>query len=221
MRAPQIFLTELTVGCYNHSHPVFSAANPCRVGNRHEGECTMSDRRLPHAMPRRRALAAIQASALALGLVLCGSPAWALDKPTGPVVLTIEGGISETNQGNKAQFDMQMLEKLPQRSFTTRTPWYPDAVTFTGPLLRDVIAAAGGKGSKITAVALNDYKTEIPFDDIHRHDAIVARLMNNRPMPVREKGPLFIVYPFDTKAELRSELYYNRAAWQLSVLRIR
>ncbi len=181
----------------------------------------MSDDRLGCARAQSRAAATVNSAVLALGLLLFSACAWALDKPTGPVVLTIEGGISETNQGNKAQFDMQMLEKLPQRSFTTRTPWYPDAVTFTGPLLRDVIAAAGGKGSKITAVALNDYKTEIPFDDIHRHDAVVARLMNNRPMPVREKGPLFIVYPFDTKAELRSELYYNRAAWQLSVLRIR
>jgi hypothetical protein len=116
---------------------------------------------------------------------------------------------------------MQMLEKLPQHTFTTRTPWYPDAVTFTGPLLRDVLAAAGSKGNAITAVALNDYKTEIPMDDVHRHEVIVARLMNNRPMPIREKGPLFIIYPFDTKTELRTELYYNRAAWQLNALRIR
>lgn len=159
-------------------------------------------------------------SALALCLV-SASAAWALDKPTGAVVLTVEGRITETNQGGKAQFDMAMLAALPQHSFTTRTPWYPDPVTFTGPLLRDVVAAVGGSGSGITAVALNDYKTEIPFDDIQRHDAIVARLMNNRPMPVREKGPLFIVYPFDSKSELRSELYYNRSAWQLSVLRIR
>ncbi len=147
--------------------------------------------------------------------------AFALDRPTGPVVLTVEGRITHTNQGAKAQFDMQMLERLPQRTFTTRTPWYPQAVTFTGPLLRDVIAAAGGQGGTITAVALNDYKTEIPLDDVYRHDVIVARLMNNRPMPVREKGPLFIVYPFDTKTELRTELYYNRAAWQLNVLRLR
>ena len=145
----------------------------------------------------------------------------ALDKPTGTVVLTIDGAISQTNNGSQAQFDMAMLEKLPQHSFSTQTPWYPNAVTFTGPLLRDVLAAVGAKGSKITAVALNDYKTEIPLDDATRHDVIVARLMNNRPMPVREKGPLFIVYPFDTKAELRSELYYNRAAWQLNALRIR
>ncbi|MES2926100.1 MAG: molybdopterin-dependent oxidoreductase [Pseudomonadota bacterium] len=144
-----------------------------------------------------------------------------MDKPTGTVVLTIDGAISQTNNGSQAQFDMAMLEKLPQHSFSTQTPWYPSAVTFTGPLLRDVLAAVGAKGKNITAVALNDYKTEIPIDDATRHDVIVARLMNNRPMRVREKGPLFIVYPFDTKAELRSELYYNRAAWQLHILRIR
>ena len=172
---------------------------------------------------KRRAL-----HAWALRTVLCAVPtllashvALALDKPTGPVMLTVEGNISAPNQGAKAQFDMAMLEKLPQHTFTTRTPWYPDAVTFTGPLLRDVLAAAGSKGNAITAIALNDYTTEIPMDDVHRHEVIVARLMNNRPMPVREKGPLFIIYPFDTKAELRTELYYNRAAWQLNALRIR
>ena len=150
-----------------------------------------------------------------------GLGAHALDKPGGLVVLTVEGAISQTNVGAQAQFDMQMLEKLPQHSFTTQTPWYPNAVTFTGPLLRDVLAAVGAQGTRITAVALNDYRTEIPAEDATRHDVIVARLMNNRPMRIREKGPLFIVYPFDTKAELRSELYYNRAAWQLNALRIR
>lgn len=179
----------------------------------------MSNDRLPRFLFRRRA-----ASLLLLGLAAwsCNAPpAWALEKPVGAVVLTVEGSVTQTNQGGKAQFDMRMLEQLPQHAFTTRTPWYPDAVTFTGPLLRDVIAAAGGAGSAITAVALNDYKTEIPFADVHQHVVIVARLMNNRPMAVREKGPLFIVYPFDSKAELRTELYYNRSAWQLRVLRIR
>lgn len=154
-------------------------------------------------------------------LVLTASGAQALEPPSGRVVLTIEGAITRTNQGSKAQFDMAMLEKLPQHSFSTQTPWYPNAVTFTGPLLRDVLAAVGSNGKKITAVALNDYKTEIPAEDALRYDVIVARLMNNRPMPIREKGPLFIVYPFDTRAELRSELYYNRAAWQLNALQIR
>lgn len=157
---------------------------------------------------------------LALPALFGAGVASALDKPSGPVVLTISGNVGQPNTGQQAQFDMKMLEKLPQKSFTTQTPWYPQPVSFTGPLLRDVLAAAQAKGSKITAVALNDYKTEIPFDDVTRHEVIIARLMNERPMPVREKGPLFIMFPFDTKAELRSETYYNRAAWQLSTLRV-
>lgn len=159
---------------------------------------------------------------LVLGASLCLlAPAWALDPPSGAPILTISGNVGAKNQAGTAVFDLTMLEALPQRSFVTNTPWDKQPTKFTGPLLRDVLAAVGAKGSKITAVALNDYKTEIPLDDATRHDVIVARLMNNRPMPVREKGPLFIVYPFDTKAELRSELYYNRAAWQLNALRIR
>lgn len=170
------------------------------------------------AGPLPRLLAGVVVSACAL---VFSAQAQTLDNPAGPVVLTIQGAISKTNQAGQARFDMKMLEKLPQKSFTTQTPWYPQPVSFTGPLLRDVLAAAGAKGTKITAVALNDYKTEIPFDDATRHEVIVARLMNDRPMPVREKGPLFIVYPFDTKSELRTELYYNRSAWQLSTLQIK
>ena len=167
---------------------------------------------------QQRALKTLQLCA-AIGALWAVS-ALALDKPTGRVVLTVSGAVSQANSGANAVFDMGMLEKLPQKTFSAQTPWYPTPVSFTGPLLRDVLAAAGAKGSKITAVALNDYKTEIPFDDALKFDPIVARLMNDKPMPVREKGPLFIVYPFDTKAELRTETYYNRSAWQLNSLKV-
>lgn len=45
--------------------------------------------------------------------------------------------------------------------------------------------------------------------------------MNDQPMPVREKGPLFLVYPFDSKAELQAATFYNRSAWQLRALQIK
>ncbi|APW40791.1 hypothetical protein RD110_18430 [Rhodoferax koreense] len=157
---------------------------------------------------------------MACGILLAAGQALALEAPADPVVLTISGPVTQANKGQDAVFDMKMLAKLPQKTFSTRTPWYPEAMSFTGPLLRDVLAAAGARGSKIVASALNDYKTEIPFDDALRQDAIVARLMNDQPMPVRGKGPLFIVYPYDSKSELRSEIYYNRSAWQLKALTV-
>jgi hypothetical protein len=149
---------------------------------------------------------------------LAAAPVLALDKPAGKVVLSVSGRVATPNAGERADFDMAQLSAMPQHSFTTNTPWFKEPTRFTGPLLRDVLAAAGATGTTLTAVALNDYKVSIPFEDAMRHRMVLARLLNDKPMPVREKGPLFIVYPFDDSAELRSERYYNRSAWQLRTL---
>lgn len=154
-----------------------------------------------------------------LGLValplLAPRTAAALDAPEGPVVLTLSGKLRQPNRGALAQFDMAMLEKLPQLSYSTRTPWYTQARKFTGPLLRDVLAAAGAQGNHLRVTALNDYRIDIPMDDAQRHDLLLARLLDDKPMPVRDKGPLFIIYPFDQNAALRNALYFSRCVWQL------
>lgn len=152
---------------------------------------------------------------------LLGSPALALEKPLGQVMLSIDGGIRQPNQAGRAAFDMAMLARLPQHSFTTRTPWYSGPRKFTGPLLRDVLAAAGAQGQQIEALAINDYRVSIPLEDAQRYDVLLARLMDDRPMPLRDKGPLFIIYPFDTDAQLRTPVYYGRSAWQVKALTVR
>jgi hypothetical protein len=165
----------------------------------------------------RRAILSITGAALWTAAL----PVRALERPTGPVVLTIAGRVRMPNDGKAAHFDMAMLERLPQVSFTTKTPWYAQARKFTGPLLRDVLARAGATGTTLRAVALNDYWVEIPFDDATRHDVIVARLLDDKPMAVRDKGPLFVVYPFDAQPELNSTVYYGRSAWQLRSIEVR
>ncbi len=150
-------------------------------------------------------------------------PAYAvtpLPSPQGAVVLTISGKIAVTNAGSEAKFDMAMLEAFAQHSFVTRTPWYPGPMKFTGPLLRDVLDAVGAHGTTLRAFALNDYRVDLPFDDAVNIDVLVARLLNDRPMSVRDKGPLFIIYPFDSSLELRNALYYSRAAWQLKAIEV-
>jgi hypothetical protein len=162
---------------------------------------------------RRRFVQAGCALVLAAAL-----PARALERPAGPVVLTVSGRVRMPNDGADAQFDMAMLAALPQTSFSTRTPWYAKARRFTGPLLRDELAAAGAQGTLIRLTALNDYKVDMPYDDAQRHDVIVARLLDDKPMAVRDKGPLFVIYPFDARPELRGAVYYSRSAWQLRTI---
>lgn len=170
---------------------------------------------------RRMGLAALAAGSLLLAGLGLARPSLALDSPKGRVILTISGSGLKANQDGRVALDMDMLAALPQRSITVSTPWYPDARKFTGPLLRDVLALAGAHGSSIEAFALNDYRVTIPMDDVLKHPVILARLMDGQPMSVRDKGPLFIIYPFDDDRRLRSSLYYSRCAWQLKALEIR
>lgn len=162
----------------------------------------------------------LHVAVLLAGLSLASAPALALDAPKERPILSISGKIGVKNAGETARFDMKMLEALPQHTFTTRTPWYDKPVKFTGPLLSDLLAAVKANGSTISAIAINDYKISIPVGDTTQHKVIVARLLDDKPMPVREKGPLFVVYPFDSSAELRTSTYYERSIWQLKALDI-
>jgi hypothetical protein len=136
-------------------------------------------------------------------------------------VLTVAGKVEAPNQGDAAVFDMAMLQKLPQRTFSTQTPWDSKPTTFTGPLLRDVLAAAKARGSTLEATALNDYKISFPVSDATDFDVVMVLKINGEYIPVRTKGPLFIVYPFDDKPELKAARYYERSIWQLKSLTVR
>lgn len=171
--------------------------------------------------PDRRRRQALLLAPLLLATLAASPAAHALDAPKGKVVLSVSGKVGQTNADGRADFDMAMLEALPQHSFSTSTPWFKGPRKFTGPLLRDVLAAAGAQGATLVAVALNDYKVEIPVEDCHRHKVVMATRLDDKPMAVREKGPLFIIYPYDDSADLRNERYYGRSAWQLRRLEVR
>jgi hypothetical protein len=167
--------------------------------------------RVAAVMTRRRALLWIAGVALPLH-----SRAQALRSPSGAVVLSVGGRIQRANQGERAMLDMAMLEALAQQSFTTKTPWFRQPRKFTGPLLRDVLSLVGAQGTTLRIAALNDYRIDVPSDDTRRFDVLLARLIDDKPITVREKGPLFMIYPFDSDAALRNPLYYSRSVWQLN-----
>ena len=146
--------------------------------------------------------------------------AWALDVPKGPVILQVSGLIDKTNQGKLAVFDMAALQALPQKSFTTHTPWDAKPISFSGPLLKDVLNLVKARGQHIRAVALNDYRVKLPVSDALEHDVLIAVQINGQPIPVRTKGPLFVVYPFDAKKSLQHKTYYERSIWQLKALEV-
>jgi hypothetical protein len=158
-----------------------------------------------------------------LGATIAGAAGRAsasrLSLPSGEVILTVSGKIGITNRPpDTAVFDRDMLEALGTSSFTTTTPWYDGAVTFEGVLMTRVMEAVGARGETVTALALNDYATELPVSDFARYRVLLALKRNGAYMPVRDKGPLFIVYPYDSDPDLKSRRYHSRSVWQLAQL---
>ena len=139
-----------------------------------------------------------------------------LPVPSGTVILTVSGEIENTNTDHGTlELDLEMLQAMEPTQFTTETIWLPDPVEFTGVSMKSILDYAGAAGSAIGAIALNDYKVDIPTDSITNKAPIVAYYMNGEEMPARGKGPLWVVYPYDADSKFRSEVIYSRSIWQL------
>ncbi len=178
-------------------------------------------------MPSRRIVPrrwVLRAGPLAAAAVLAGGRAGAqsaLPSPAGPVILTISGRITVFNRDNTAQFDRAGLEALGIEGFTTTTPWFDGPQRFEGVPMTRVMRTVGAQGTTVTAIALNDYSTDIPMADFARYNVLLALRRNGEYMRVRDKGPLFIVYPYDSAPELRGQPFYGRSAWQLAQIIVR
>ncbi len=176
-----------------------------------------------HPLPRRRVLAtgaALAAAALAAPLPLRAlgqevTAGAALPLPEGPTILTVRGRIQTRNTPDAAVFDDAMLGELPQRSFRTSTIWTPQRFEFSGPALRDVIERVGGHGPRLIAEAANRYRIGFDLDMLEAGAPIVARRIEGRPFGLRERGPLWIMFPFDSTPRFRTEQVYAQCIWHL------
>jgi len=176
--------------------------------------------KVTHAI-RRRAVFGLAGAVAIAGATTRPARAAGLAMPQGKVVLSVSGLIKQTNKDGAAELDMAMLEAIGTASFTTSTPWYNAPVTFSGVPLRKLLEFLGATGTTLTVYALNDYKTDIPIADTTTFPVLLATKRDGAYMPVRDKGPLFIVYPYDSDPNLKHQIYYSRSAWQVARMVVR
>ena len=138
-----------------------------------------------------------------------------LSAPEGDVVLTVSGHIHETNAEDAAMFDIAMLEALPSVEVTTETIWTEGPQTFVGVELGEFVELLNTTSESFRATAINDYAITIPREDAIEGGAIIAYKHNGEYMSRRDKGPLWVIYPYDDNIDYRSETIYSRSIWQL------
>ncbi len=144
-----------------------------------------------------------------------------LAQPSQQVLLTVSGKISVMNVGDTAQFDMAALQKLPATEFETTTTWTEGPQTFRGVSLKALLDYLKASGTTLSASAINDYSVSVPVSDAVENGPIIAYLANGKPMHRRDKGPLWLVYPYDANPAYKSETIYGRSIWQLDRIEVK
>ncbi len=157
-------------------------------------------------------------------LLVGGNPAAltaeVLPEPTGPVVLEISGRIGNSHADGVARFDRHMLEGLGTEKLTTSTAWTAGKAEFEGPLARDLLDLVAAAGTTVTVSAVNDYTATIPMEELRRYPVILALKMNGEYLKIKDKGPIWIVYPRDQNKDLQDSLVDKRWVWQLKHIHV-
>jgi hypothetical protein len=144
-----------------------------------------------------------------------------LAAPVDQVILKISGEIAVGNVGDEAHFDREMLRGIGMSEIETTTDWTDGVHRFAGPRLEDVLALVEAGGVRLMATAINDYTVEIPRDFAETYGAILALDMDGEPMSVRDKGPIWIVFPKDSFEELEAPEHNAYWIWQLNRIEVR
>ncbi len=126
-----------------------------------------------------------------------------------PAALQVSGG------GVEISFTLENLDALPQVAFSTTTAWTDGLVDFEGPSLASVLQASGLDARELILTALDNYTVTMQAPSADATYPIIATRMNGDIMSVRDKGPLWVVYPYDSDPDYRSETVYFHSIWQL------
>jgi hypothetical protein len=139
--------------------------------------------------------------------------AQSLKAPSGPVILTISGKIGQTNRGasdeisdpffknqqikfaRAAVFDLAMLEALPKHKVEADYPQGGPLHQFEGPLLRDVLKAAGATGRVVKVLAFDGYNQDIDMSEIEQWPILLALKQDGAYQALGSFGPTRIVFP--------------------------
>ncbi len=142
----------------------------------------------------------------------------------GPAIAGAMLTVINTTLGPDAtkEFSRSELKEMAQTSYQTTTEWTDGSPTFSGPLAREVIAYVGlGEATTAIMTAANDYSIEIPIEEFMKYDVILATSVDGKRLSLRDKGPIWVMYPRDQHKELLDPMFNGRLIWQMVRIELR
>ena len=154
-------------------------------------------------------------------------------KSASPTLLTVTGEIGKGNRGpidptldrmmvkrmigfNRAHvFDFTALTGLPAVTIKPTLEYDLKAHTLRGPLLTDVLKAAGvsiNDGAKVMLRAVDGYAPTISMADARKYRFIIATHLDGKPMALGGLGPLWAVFDADRFPDMVAKKVTDRFA---------
>ncbi|WP_120501146.1 molybdopterin-dependent oxidoreductase [Roseovarius sp. EL26] len=156
-----------------------------------------------------------------LALIFFLSPASSLSQETEEILLTIQIQTDGNSKNRTIDFTRADLMDFPDTTVTTTTIWTDGEQTFTGVQIQALLQHLNIQSAQLELVAENEYSIEVPAADFYEDTAVLAYARNGEVMTLRENGPLWLVYDYDSDAKYRTEFYYLRSIWQLTKIMVK
>ena len=136
------------------------------------------------------------------------------------VVVEVSGNITPPNGSDVLYITREVIESLPQATITTSNHITSVPVKYRGPLFTDLLTSVSAKGDTVIVTAWDDYLAEIPIVDLKTYGVILATHEDGEQLSIENRGPLFVVFPFDHFPDIRNDLYYNKSVWQIKSIEV-
>jgi hypothetical protein len=124
------------------------------------------------------------------------------------------------SQSETIQLSLEELDALDQIEFTTNTIWLSGETHFSGVSLKALLRQFAIKGNKIEMTALDGYAVSMPIADLEDDAPIISTRLNGKIIPIRENGPYWVVFPYDSDKKYQTEINFARSIWQLKHIRV-
>jgi hypothetical protein len=138
-----------------------------------------------------------------------------------PTVSVAQDILTVTNGEETKSYTFEDLLAFEQEIVETTNDYVDELATFQGPSLQSLLKASDiDRDAEIKLSAINDFTISVPAEDAFLYNVILALLRDGEEMSVRDKGPIWVIYPMDDNPELRDDLYNGRLVWQLKSIAV-
>ena len=144
------------------------------------------------------------------------------------IAVTSSRGVSQSQlplevvlvDGQSHVLSLSELDEMEQIEFATNSIWTDRKFLYSGVSLQKLLERLGAQGSGLRMIALNDYSIKFPIEDLEENAPIIATRIDGETMTVRDKGPYWVIFPFDASPKYRTETHYARSVWQLQRIEV-